>query len=282
MSKRVPVTIQCPRCHHKQNAVLFRSIWVEEPDNLALILNDQINVYRCDRCGHEERLEYPFLATNVKKGVAVWYEPYHDPQIDADIAQYRAHLGPNSYYAKALRIADWHEFKCTLLRMNNAGPTPGREPVYSTALKGKFRGFLDHIRARQHGPQAVPDKRHFAAEAIAAYGELLERYPTAIIDSAMLPVSKTNMKILLKSLYAATQSPEQKNFFEVGFIFLSNFQDGVGPHPIATPPPPKDIRAMSTADKTNFEKWRGWHNLSVAEMEVLNAEWQRFKNGEPI
>jgi hypothetical protein len=54
-------------------------------------------------CDHRERLEFPFLCTNVAKGVAIWYEPYPDAQIDADIEQYRKHMGPNSFYAKAPR-----------------------------------------------------------------------------------------------------------------------------------------------------------------------------------
>jgi hypothetical protein len=31
-----------------------------------------------------------------------------------------------------------------------------------------------------------------------------------------------------------------------------------------------------------LDKWKPWANLAYAEMEVLFAEWRRFKEGEPI
>ena len=36
-------------------------------------------------------------------------------------------------------------------------------------------------------------------DVFEAYGALLERYPTAILDSSMLPMSKAKMKVLLKA-----------------------------------------------------------------------------------
>jgi hypothetical protein len=78
MSKKVEVHIKCPECGNKHNAVLFKTIWVEFPENIELVLSNKINNFRCDRCDYSERLEFPFLCTNVKRGVAIWYEPYHD------------------------------------------------------------------------------------------------------------------------------------------------------------------------------------------------------------
>jgi len=135
MSKRVDVSIRCPICGHEQDAVLFRTIWAENPENLSLILNDQINVFRCDNCEYKDRIAYPFLCTNVKKQIAIWYEPYHDARIDADAKDFAEHVGPNSFYAKAPRIADWAEFKSRLLQMEAAGCQPGQEVKKSTFLQ---------------------------------------------------------------------------------------------------------------------------------------------------
>jgi CpXC protein len=153
MSKKVDVSIQCPHCGHAQNAVLFRSIWAEDPENRSLILNDQVNIFRCDVCKHKERLDFPFLCTNVRKQIAIWYEPYHDEQVDADAKQYATHMGPNSFYAKAPRIADWQEFKAKFLQMEAAGPQPGREVQRSAESKKLFRGFIDSLRGKK------PDKK---------------------------------------------------------------------------------------------------------------------------
>jgi hypothetical protein len=126
--------------------VLFRSIWAEFEEYRSLILNDEINMFHCNNCKYRERLEYPFLCTNVRKGVAIWYEPYPDAQIDVDAEEYRKHTGPNSFYSKAPRIADWQTFKKKFLEMEAAGPQPGQEPQHSRESLKMRRGFLDSIR----------------------------------------------------------------------------------------------------------------------------------------
>ncbi len=121
MSKKVGANIQCPECSHSFPTQLYRSIWVEESANRSLIMNDQINAVTCPKCKFHLRLEFPFLATNVKRGFALWYEPYPDPQIDKDAEGYRKMMGANSFYAKAPRISDWSEFKRTLIQMEANG-----------------------------------------------------------------------------------------------------------------------------------------------------------------
>lgn len=146
MSKRVEATIECRHCGHRQNAVLFRSLWTEDGENRFLLLNDKVNVFSCDKCKHTERLEYPFLCTNVRKGLAIWYEPYHDPQIDADVEMYRKHMGANSFYAKAPRIADWNAFKSKFLEMEAAGPQQGQEPIRSKESREALKGFVGSLK----------------------------------------------------------------------------------------------------------------------------------------
>jgi hypothetical protein len=94
-------------------------------------------------------LEFPFLCTNVAKGVAIWYEPYPDAQIDADIEQYRKHMGPNSFYAKAPRIADWETFKVKFLELEAAGRQPGQKLQYSSESRKMFRGFIQSLKGKK-------------------------------------------------------------------------------------------------------------------------------------
>lgn len=145
MSKQIEAKIRCPQCGNEFNAKLYRTVWVEYPDNRSRVLNDDINAVTCPACRKKTRLEFPFLCTNIKRGIAIWYEPYHDPEIDKDIAQYAAHFGPDSFYAKAPRIQDWEEFKGKLLDIEAAsnGSTP--QLSVSPAMKETFSGFLGSL-----------------------------------------------------------------------------------------------------------------------------------------
>ena len=126
------------------------------------MLNDRINVFSCDKCKHTERLEYPFLCTNVKKRLAIWYEPYHDAQIDADVEMYRKHMGANSFYAKAPRIADWDAFKAKFLEMETAGPQQGQEPIKSKESREAVKGFVDSLKEKGSRPEAAPIQKLYA------------------------------------------------------------------------------------------------------------------------
>jgi len=118
--------------------------------------------------------------------------------------------------------------------------------------------------------QTVEDVVH--AYGVLIEGVLIEKYPLAIFDVSMLPAPKTKMKTLLKTLYAKTDDEARANQIEIAFIFLSKFQDGVGPIPIEN----------SAHDVKKLDKWLPWEKLSFAEMEILLDEWKRFKEGEPI
>ena len=117
---------------------------------------------------------------------------------------------------------------------------------------------------------------------MSEFGGLLEKYPLAIIDISMLPIPKVKMKVILKTLYAQARTTQEQNMFETGFMFLSNFQDGVGATPIDGRLPEGNPMADVNASIAILDKWLPWQKLSVAEMEILLAEWNRFKQGEPI
>lgn len=159
MSKKLGANITCPQCAHTFTIQLFRSIWVEEPANRALILNDEINSMTCPKCHLHQRLKFPFLCTNVKRGFALWYEPYYDPQIDKDIADYRRHMGVYSFYAKAPRIMDWEAFKRKLLEMEASAPHETQTPTLSEDMQKKMAGFVHYIEARKRQQEGGLIKR---------------------------------------------------------------------------------------------------------------------------
>lgn len=111
MSKKLEAEINCPSCHHKFPMELYRTLWVEHPENMDLVVNDRVNVMKCPECGHSQRLPFSLLCTNVKKHIALWYEPTPDQQIDKDIEGYKRIMGADSFYAKAERVRDWGKFK---------------------------------------------------------------------------------------------------------------------------------------------------------------------------
>ena len=120
MSKQLDAKVTCRSCNKPQNVKLYRSLWIEDPDNRKMLFTDRVNFFECPICGHSERLEFPFLATNSRAKFAVWYEPYHDPAIDKDLEDYIRHLGENSYFATAPRISDWEYFKATIVDFETA------------------------------------------------------------------------------------------------------------------------------------------------------------------
>jgi hypothetical protein len=144
MSKKIPAEIQCPSCHNKFNVELYRIIWIEEPKNRELIFSDELNAVTCPSCNKKTKLKFPFLATNVKKEIAIWYEPYHDDEIDKDVALYKAKMGKDSFYAKAPRIQNWEEFKQRIIESENKRQK-GSKVNLSEDMVTSFSGFTNHI-----------------------------------------------------------------------------------------------------------------------------------------
>ena len=144
MSKKISAEIQCSSCYSKFNVQLYRSIWIEEPNNRELIFNNEINVVACPSCKKKTRLEFPFLCTHVEKEIAVWYEPYHDSEIDNDTALYKAKMGKDSFYANAPRIQDWEKFKQKIIELENKSGKHSKINL-SEDMMASFSGFINHI-----------------------------------------------------------------------------------------------------------------------------------------
>lgn len=153
MSKRVDAIATCPKCSHRFGVELYRSLWTEYPENLALILDDQLNVFQCPKCIAQFEVDFAVMAVNKVKGYSVWFEPIPDPGIDEELPQYAALFGPDSYYVRAPRIADWAEFKRAVVQFES-GERPG--------------GTVD-TRAfeREESPIVVPEAELWAEEGLA-------------------------------------------------------------------------------------------------------------------
>lgn len=127
MSKKIGVEIVCPDCQKMFETEVFRSLWIEVPENLKLVLEDKVNVVKCPHCNFETKLKIPLLCTNVKKRFAIWYEPYHDEAIDKDVEGYREMLGAANFYSDAPRISDWNSFKAKIVEFENQKNISSRE-----------------------------------------------------------------------------------------------------------------------------------------------------------
>lgn len=146
MSKKVEGEIDCPKCGTRFPVTLYRSVWIEDPAMRDLVFTDRINLIRCPKCGNSGAAPFSLLATNVKRGFAVWYEPYPDPMVDSDRASYARHFGPDSFYAAAPRIKAWELFKETILKFER-GELVGRPPAVSD-LGGMLTGAREMAAGR--------------------------------------------------------------------------------------------------------------------------------------
>jgi Zn ribbon nucleic-acid-binding protein len=149
VSKKVELELDCPRCQTAFKAALYRTIWVEFPENMDLIQKDQINLVQCPACGFSEMPPFPFLATNVKKKIAIWYEPIPDKNIASDIESYRRHHGEDSFYAKAPRIKDWVEFKSRLSQLNIRPEVPSTFEDLSKLKRAMQSAYAERNSSKQ-------------------------------------------------------------------------------------------------------------------------------------
>ncbi len=160
MSKRVPVRITCPACKDHFDVELYRSLWVEVPANRRLVADDRLNLVTCPHCHVSRRLEFPVLCTNVLRKIAIWYEPYPDQAVDDDVRQYAQHFGPNSFYAQALRVRNWDDFKAKLTELEALSHKDKQRPLpkpsvemaatmdaFIKSLPNKRPSWLSHLQS---------------------------------------------------------------------------------------------------------------------------------------
>ena len=110
-------------------------------------------------------------------------------------------------------------------------------------------------------------------EAIVhALGALMDKYPTQVLDTSMLPLPKTEMKAAIKEAWLASDLPTRK-ILEAGYVFLAQFQDGVGDRPIdsAIRPgmSPREVLAV-------LKPAQEWNKRCASEGDILLAEVRAF------
>jgi hypothetical protein len=128
--------------------------------------------------------------------------------------------------------------------------------------------------------------REISQAAIKKLATLMEAYPSAILDTTMLPLPKTEMKAALKLAWLQTESAKWRKWLELGYVLLGDFQDDVGPNPIQPVDLP-DLKPellkdwlLSNAGRASmeaFKKWQQWQDLAAKESDFLLAELKQWK-----
>jgi len=122
---------------------------------------------------------------------------------------------------------------------------------------------------------------------VGALGKLMEQYPTALVllGTERLPASKQKMKAAIKEVWR--QYPKLRPYLDGDYIYLSQFQDGIGDAILdfRKMPAAGTIRGallveMTTAPNSLFSQWHAWNKVSMAELEILMQEWEEFKRSQ--
>lgn len=75
MSLSKDIEINCPKCKEKQNFKVWQSVNVTEDVNLKdMVFNQSIFRFRCDNCGTESLIEYPFIYHDYDKKFFVYFD----------------------------------------------------------------------------------------------------------------------------------------------------------------------------------------------------------------
>ena len=111
-------------------------------------------------------------------------------------------------------------------------------------------------------------------EVIEAFGVLMERYPTAILDTLKLPLPKEDMKCLFTRAWLSQTDEKIRNLLEIAYVHLSQFQDGVGDKPIDCTLPSDPDTAKTMAILGPYLRFSG---VVTKEAETLRAEFEDFK-----
>ena len=67
---------------------------------------------------------------------------------------------------------------------------------------------------------------------LSRYRELLEKHSTAYMDETWLPVSKAEMKTVLKVAWKSAKDDDRREWVKIGWTLLSKFQKGIGKIPV--------------------------------------------------
>lgn len=109
--------------------------------------------------------------------------------------------------------------------------------------------------------------------AIADYGEIIEKNPGSFIDVSRLPFDKPTMKKLLMTGWHMAENEEMRQAIGACWYMLYQFQEGVGPIPISGH---TDMNASPQEIMKSLGPYMEWTKRTDAERQSLAKEVQEF------
>lgn len=76
MSSKEKIQVACPKCSNEQSVIIWKSVNVQlSPDAQKQVLNGELNMFQCESCNHQARIETSFLYHDMKKEFLAMYYP---------------------------------------------------------------------------------------------------------------------------------------------------------------------------------------------------------------
>jgi hypothetical protein len=114
-----------------------------------------------------------------------------------------------------------------------------------------------------------------ARKIVQAYGKTVTEYSGVIADETKLPFPKAVIKQALLMVMPFAPSSDVRNALQSSYMFLADFQPGVGDEAIRPVPAhrqalldPEEVAAVAK----DLERWLPWLKRSTAEMQQLLQE----------
>ena len=170
---------------------------------------------------------------------------------------------------------------CVLVGLSGWYVTPHVQPQISNAISALLRSEEEEAvhRSLKNSLETHLAGRRTKDGLIEAFGVLMERYPTAILDTSKLPLPKANMRRVLMDAWLAQTDQKTRTFLEIAYVHLSQFQDGVGDKPI-------DCKLPSDVNPEKkmaiLEPYLRFSSAVTEEAESLRAELEDFKQRKAL
>jgi hypothetical protein len=134
-----------------------------------------------------------------------------------------------------------------------------------------FEWFKEH-RERILADRADRVARNGPA-ILSRYSQLLEKHPTAYMDETWLPVSKAELKTILKVALMSAKDDDRREVIKICWTLLSKFQNGIGKIPIDCTVPGNSSYEVGNRI---MEPYLRIAKIAKAEDEVNRAEMLDF------
>jgi len=105
---------------------------------------------------------------------------------------------------------------------------------------------------------------------MSRYRELLEKHSTAYMDETWLPVSKAEMKTVLKIAWKSAKDDDRREVIKICWTLLSKFQKGIGKIPIDCSIP------RNASPEEGLRSYLRVAKIAQAEDEVNRTEMLEF------